>query len=316
MAIDFVTEFKKLQLVTPRLSFFQLNAVNSDYNYNCDGAKNCYLLANACDDEDCMYGRDYYGCKDCNDCDHIRNCTLCYQCLNCGDCYNSDYLQDSLNCNDCRYGYFLKGCRDCVGCVGLKQKQFHIFNEPYTEADYRAKLASLSDAEIRVRFEELKKSVPRLGFLEVNCEDSTGNNIFHCQRVHESYDASECQDSGYLLETKNLKDSWDITVLEKSELCYQVCSAHVLNNCNFCYFCVDSSNLEYCEYMINSHDCFGCISLHRKQYYILNQPYSKEDYFKKVAEIKDQLRAEGLYGQMLIPPTFPRQDTVSVWDRM
>ena len=63
-------------------------------------------------------------------------------------------------------------------------------------------------------------------------------------------------------------------------------------------------------------DCFGCISLHRKQYYILNKPYSKEEYFKQVAELKDQLRTQGIYGQMLITPCFPREDTVAVWDKM
>lgn len=316
MSIDFLTEYKKLQLVTPRLSYFQLNSVNSDYCYNCDNVKNGYLLANACNDEDCMYGRDFYGCKDCNDCDHIRNCTLCFQCLNSGDCYNCDYLQDSSNCSDSRYGYFLKGCRDCVGCVGISQKQFYIFNESYSKTDYLAKIASLSEKEIQEQFEALKKSIPRVGMLQINCENCTGNNLFHCQNVVESFDAVESQDCGYLLEAKNMKDSWDITVLEQSELCYQISCAHVLNNCNFCYFCTDSSNLEYCENVIASNDCFGCISLHRKQYYILNQPYTKEEYFKKVAEIKDQLRADGLYGQMLIPPTFPRQDTVVMWPTM
>lgn len=151
-----------------------MRSQNSEYCFNADGANNCYLVANVVNNENCMYGRDYYDNKDCVDCDHIKQCTLCYQCLNCGNCYNCDYLQDSLNCNDCRYGYFLKGCRDCV----------------------------------------------------------------------------------------------------------------------------------------------GCISLHRKQYYILNKPYTKEEYFVKVAEIKDQLRAAGLYGQMWIPSCFPKQDTVAVWEKM
>lgn len=314
--MDFLAEYTKLQLATPRLSYFQLNSVNSDYCYNCDNAKNCYLVANAVNDENCMYGRDFYDDVDCTDCDHTKSCTLCYQCLNCQNCYNSDYLQDSSNCNDCRFGYYLKGCKDCVGCVGLKQRQFCIFNEPYTEDDYWKKVASMSEEEMRSGMEKLKLQIPRIASWLVDTENCTGDNLFHCQNVHESFDASECQDSGYLLETKKLKDCWDITVLEDSELCYEVSSSHVLQNCTLCFFCVNSSNCEYSELMINCHDCFGCISLHRKQYYILNQPYTKEEYFKKVAEIKDELRAKGLYGQMFLPSAFPRQDTVAVWDRM
>ncbi len=316
MPIDFLNEYKKLQMKTPRFSFVSINCVNNDYSYNCDNVKNGYLLANAVNDEDCMYGRDVYGSKDCNDCDHIRECTLCYRCLSCENCYNCDYLQDSTNCSDCKFGYFLKGCRDCVGCVGLKQKQFYIFNEKYAEGDYRKKVAELSDQDVQKKFEELKRTVPRVNLLQIDCENCSGNDMFHCQNVHESYDVVECQDCGYMLESKRIKDSWDITILEGSELCYQVSSSHILNNCNFCYFCVECNDVEYGECLFSCKDCFGCISLHRKQYHILNQPYSKEEYFKKVEEIKGQLRAEGLYGQMIIPTTFPVEDTVVLWDRM
>lgn len=316
MDFDFLTEYKKLQLQAPRLSMVQLNAINSEYVYNADQVRNCYLIANAVKDENCMYGRDFYSNADCVDCDHLLQCTLCYQCLNCQDCYNSDFLQDCANSSDCRYGYYLKGCRDCTGCVGLKQKRFCLFNEQLTEAEYRARVAGLGRDEIVMRFEALKREVPRVHLLHVDSENCTGNNVYHSRNAHESYDVGECQDSGYLLETKDLRDCWDITVLEHGELNYQISSCYIMNNCNFCFFCVDSSNVEYGECLFNCQDCFGCIALHRKQYYILNQPYEKEAYFKRVAEIKDQLRAQGLYGQMILPPTFPREDTVAVWDRM
>lgn len=315
--MNFIAEYKKLQLRTPRLSMFQMKSENSEYCFNADGAKNCYLVANIVNNENCMYGRDFYDNKDCIDCDHIKGCTLCYGCLNCANCYNCDYLQDSLNCNDCRYGYLLKGCRDCIGCSGLTQKQFYIFNEPYSEMEYRERKKSLTDAEIVRRFEELKRKIPRVFALQVNAEDCTGNGIYHSKNVVESFDVNECQDSGYLLECKKVTDSWDISILEDAPMCYQVSSGHIMNNCNFCYFCVDCSNLEYCESMISSHDCFGCISLRRKQYYILNEgPYSKEEYFRKVTEIKDQLRRDGMYGQMWIPSCFPRGDTVAEWATM
>lgn len=315
--MDFLAEYTKLQLATPRLSgYVSSDSVNSDYNHNVAGAKNCYLLANAVRNENCMYGRDFYGDTDCMDCDHVTDCTLCYQCLNCANCYDCNFLQDCQNCQDCRYGYFLKGCKNCVGCVGLKQKQFHIFNEPYSEIEYRAKISELTSDDIKRRFEELKREVPRVGFLQTDSENFTGNGVYHCRNVFESFDVRECQDGGYLLECRKVTDSWDISVLEDSEMCYQISSSHILNNCNFCFFCVESSDLEYCEGLASCKDCFGCISLHRKQYYILNQPYTKDEYFAKVTEIKDQLRERGLYGKMFLPPTFPRKDTVAMWATM
>lgn len=314
--IDFLTEYKKLQLQTPRLSSFRMNDINSDYTYNVKDAKNCYLIANAVDNENCMYGRDFYGNHDCIDCDHILSCTLCYQCLSCENCYNCEFLQDSHNSSDCRYGYFLKGCKNCVGCVGLKQKSFHIFNEPYSEEEYHKKASSLTRDETVKRLETLKLEIPRVWAMEVDSENFTGNEVFHSKNVFESFDVNECQDSGYLLECKKVTDSWDITILEEGELCYQLSSCHIMSNCNFCFFCVDCHDVEYGEGLMACQNCFGCISLHRKRYYILNEPYGADEYFKKVAELKDQLRSQGLYGKMIIPPVFPREDTVAVWDRM
>lgn len=312
MTFDFLTEYKKLQLQEPRLSAYILNSENSDYCYNVENAKNCYLLANAVDNENCMYGRDFYQCEDCMDCDHVKKCSLCYQCLNCENCYNCDYLQDSLNCSDCSYGYFLKGCRNCIGCVGLKQKQFHIFNERYSEDEYKRKIKELKTEEIIERFNELKKTEPRLGVLQIDSENFTGNAVYHSKNIVESFDINDCQDGGYLLECKKVDDSWDITILEESELCYQLSSCRMLKNSNCCYFCARCSDIEYSENLIECQNCFGCISLHRKQYHILNKPYNKEDYFKRVAEIKNQLREKGLYGKMLIPPVFPLEDTVAL----
>ena len=314
--IDFLKEYRKLQLKTPRLSSFLLNSTNSTYTFNVDQAKNLYLIANSVNCQDCMYGRDVYDCSDCTDCNHVKNCTLCFGCLNCRNCYNCDFLQDSENCTDCRYGYYLRGCKNCIGCAGLTHKEFHIFNQPYSKDEYFKKIKTLNDEDIKKGFEKTKLQTPRINLSVINAENVTGNCIYNSKDICESYDVYDSRDCGYLLECKKLNDCWDITVLEGSELCYQVSSSHILNNCNFCYFCLDSSDLEFCECVMASEFCFGCISLHRKKYYILNQPYSKEEYFKITAEIKADLRAKNLYGKMLIPATFPHHDTVAVWDKM
>jgi hypothetical protein len=196
--------------------------------------------------------------------------------------------------------------------VGLKQKKFYIFNVRYSEEEYKRKVEELKYEEIIKRFNELKKEVPHLAILQQDSENFTGNGIYHSRNIVESYDVNECQDSGYMIECKNVNDSWDISILEESELCYQISSSRMLKNSNFCYFCARSSDIEYCENLIECQNCFGCISLHRKQYCILNKQYKKEDYFRKVAEIKTQLIEKNLYGKMFIPSVFPLEDTVAV----
>lgn len=314
--MDFFAELEQLQLKTPRLSLLQLQVVNSEYTVNTDRLKNCFLLSNAVGNEDCMYGRDFYGDTDCVDCDHIFGSQLCYQCLNCKNCYNCNELQDSENCRDCNYGYDLKGCADCIGCAGLRKRQYYIFNQPYSKEEYLAKKKSLTEAEIREEFEKVKLASPRVYAYQVSSENFTGNYVDHCQNVFEAYDVSECQDVAYMIESKKCHNSYDISILEEAGFCYEISAGHIMQNSNYCFLCASCSDLEYCELMFNCQNCFGCIGLNKKKYYILNQPYEKDEYFRKVAEIKADLRAKGEYGRRFLPSTYLAEDTVAVWERM
>ncbi|MBI4994887.1 hypothetical protein HZC21_04575 [Candidatus Peregrinibacteria bacterium] len=314
--MDFFAELEKLRRTQPRISAIRLNNTNSDYTANTDQCKNCYLIANAVHNEDCMYGRDFHDNSDCSDCDHIFGCTLCYECENCKQCWDSIHLQDSNNCQNCSYGYDLKDCRNCIGCVGLRKKEFHIFNMSYSKEDFFCKKASLKRHEIQAQFNELKLKIPRTYSLQIATENCFGDNIYNCKNIWYSFDVHECQDCGYIEECKQLHDCWDNTILEESQFCYQISSSHILNNCNFCFQCLSSNDCEFCEFVMNSRNCFGCISLNRKEYHILNRPYPKEEYFKRVSEIKTELRRERDYGGKFWSPTFPFEDTVAAWKKL
>ncbi len=314
--MDFFKEFELLKLKAPRIGSIRLNPVNSEYTHNTDHCKNCYLIANAVKNEDCMYGRDFYSNQDCVDCDHIADSTLCYECLNCKNCYDSSFLQDCEDCRDCSFGYDLKGCRNCISCVGLRKKEFYIFNEPYSKEKFFTKKKELSTAMVKNEMEKLKKIVPRLAAMQNDTENCVGDYIYHSKNAYSCFDIVECQDIGYLDECKKVKDSWDILTLENAELCYACSSNHILTNCNFCFMCVSSSDLEYCEFVMNSKYCFGCVSLNHKEYHILNRPYPREEYFKKVRKIKEQLKREGTYARTFLTPSYPWEDTVAIWPRM
>ena len=250
--MDFFEELEKLRKSRPRISAVRLNNINSDYTANTDQLKNCYLIANAVKNEDCMYGRDFYENSDCSDCDHIFKCTLCYECVNCRQCWDSSYLQDSNNCQNCEFGYDLKDCRDCIGCAGLRKKQFHIFNMPYSKEEFLARKSMLKREEIHTKFNEVKLKAPRVNSLQIATENCFGDNIYNSKNTWYSFDVSECQDSGYLEECKQMHDCWDISILEEAQFCYQISSSHILNNCNFCFQCMTSSDCEFCEFVANS----------------------------------------------------------------
>jgi len=234
-------------------------------------------------------------------------------------------MQDCENCNDCEYGYDLKGCRNCFGCASLRNKEYQIFNVQYKPEEYKTRLAELkenakssptSKEKNEKLFEEIKLKTPRVYCTQTNSENFFGNYIDHCQNTFYAFDVVECQDTGYIYESKKVKDSYDIMVLEDSELCYNLSSCHVMHNCDCCFFTTNCSDCHYSELLFNCDHCFGCVSLHHKKYHILNQPYEPEEYFKKVEEIKKELRDQNLYGVLTIPSTYPSEDTVENWKVM
>ncbi len=63
---------------------------------------------------------------------------LCYETCGSGtSAYNSKFLWDCWpNVRDCEYSMHLRSCSDCFGCVGLKKKQYCIFNKQYSKEEY------------------------------------------------------------------------------------------------------------------------------------------------------------------------------------
>ena len=144
-------------------------------------------------------------------------------------------------------------------------------------------------------------------------ENCTGDYIYHSHNVNVGFDVNNCQDVSYIEESKNVKDSYDIFILEDAALCYDVRCCHILYNSNFCYGCVSSSDLEYCDLVMNSKNCFGCVGINHRQFCILNEQYSREEYFVRVAEIKREMGSS--YGREFFRSTYPIEDTVAMWER-
>jgi hypothetical protein len=70
----------------------------------------------------------------------------------------------------------------------------------------------------------------------------------------------------------------------------------------YLWYCND---LFYSDSCNSSHDCFGCVGLHHKEYCILNKQYSKEEYEKTKAKIIDHMKKSGEWGQFFPPSCIP-----------
>ncbi len=105
------------------------------------------------------------------------------------------------------------------------------------------------------------------------------NNMKNCYFV---YDGTFAEDVSYGSGVFHSKDSLDITMARKCELCYEIVT------CINCYRTVFSQNCEDCVGVAFSfglrgcNDCFGCVNLQKKSYHIFNEPYTKEEYEEKI----------------------------------
>jgi hypothetical protein len=66
-----------------------------------------------------------------------------------------------------------------------------------------------------------------------------------------------------------------------------------LVGCHHCAWsddCTQSRYLTRCVSLSNCNYCFGCVGLSGKDFHILNEPHSRQEYFKLTQELTRQLR--------------------------
>lgn len=316
---SFVKEFKHLQLKQPRIALQFSQSENSDYTNYAFKNKNCYLVFGSHYNEDCYHLQYCYADKDCVDCDRADKSELSYECVFCSNLYNCNYLFNCFTCSDCEFGFDLVNCKNCFLCSGLRNVEYFIQNKPVPKESYAQKVK-----ELRLRFsaakqllEELEKInllTPRVNLIQKNCENCLGSYIENSKNSIFCYQLTNGEDCIYLRSmAHHVKDSVDCDQIgyDPSELLYECIGNSGNVNCNFCYASWHNHDLEYCEHVFNSHHCFGCISRNHAEYEILNVRYEKEEWFKRVAEIKQELRQQNLYGKWILPSTYPYEDTIA-----
>ncbi len=298
----FFEQFNELLHEVPLRNLNVLNAVRSDYTSNFTDPKNCYLCFNGNYCEDCMYSHGLSYCRDCVDVSHLSKCETCYGSFWLNACNNTFF---SNNCDSSFNMWFSKdctGCSNCFGCVGLRKKQYHIFNEPYDKESYAAKIKSFNlgsyDAveQMKKRAQEFWLRFPNKFIEGLHNTNVSGNYVDHSKNVRNSLFVREgenlrfCQ---YLQELPGSKECYDYSVWgDNNEFIYE-CHACGLGtqNLRFCLLTQeDAHDMEYSVVCNTTSHLFGCVGLRKKQYCILNKQYSKEEYEALVPKIRAHMK--------------------------
>ena len=317
--MDFIQKFRDLFLASPQCGSWTRASENCDYGDITTVSKDCYMCFNSGNCRNAYWCEDSRALTDCTDCAFCENCEMCYECVDCDTLYGSNFCQDCTNCEDVHFSYDLKRCKNCLGCAGLRNKKYYIFNKPFSKQKYEQEIKKLylDKAEIFVKLEKIKLEIPRMYVHQHDTTNCTGDYIYHSKNCHMCFDTRHTEDSGYIYQANldiGTKDSWDCCPIPTGmDLCYDIAYSHYLFNSKHLYWC---GNLKDSQYSINcfeSEHLFGCNYLKNKQkgFYILNEKISEAFYLEETEEIKKELYEKGIFTLYdLIYKQLPAKDSL------
>lgn len=305
---SFLEQFGDLWKAVPKIALMYTRSVNSEYTNISADSKNCYMIVESSNNENCIHCYWIQQSKDLVDVSFTNKVELSYES---DDSYDSYKIFYSKGCHDCRESYFLLDCRncsDCFGCVNLRNKQYHVFNEPLGKDGYEkflkeARLDTASGVEAtRKKFAEFLKTQPRKYAEIVNAVNSSGNYIKDAKNCNSCFHCYDAEDSKYGVHVwRDAKDCLDVdTTGRGAQMMYNSMNAGMNVSNQICSrMCWSSTFMSYCYYSFDSNNCFGCVGLRNKNYCILNKQYEPEEYKELVSRIRAKMVQDGEYGEYL-----------------
>ena len=318
----FFDQFNELQREVPRWNRIFINCENSEYTNNCENCKNSYMLFSSTDSEDCYYSTRLNKSNNCISCLRGMSSQYCSDCRSCHLCYDIHYSQVSLNCSNSYFLYDCQSCTDCIMCSGLRNKKYYILNKKYSKEDYeKYKEGFLRKIKVdinsfKAKFAELVKTAPIQSLLLVSVENCTGDYMGKSKNVVNGYNVVYNEDCINVYTCTKAKNCYDCFSLDHSELCLECDTSYELYDCLFCTYTVKLKNCRYCGQCVSLNNCFGCVGLKKKDYYILNKKYSKEEYFELLEKIEEHMKRTGEWGKPfpLSFSTFPYNKSMAQED--
>ncbi len=154
------------------------------------------------------------------------------------------------------------------------------------------------------QFQELQFKIPRIALLTKNSVNSEYTN--HSGDNKNCYMCVSTFYSENIMYSNNIwekgQDLCDCTmVIKNGVLSYECIDSSDIYNCQFCILLKNCTDCFYCYDLHNCQNCFLSFNLRNKNYMILNQQYSKEEYFKKIKNfnLNSNNSRQNLYKQFL-----------------
>lgn len=306
---SFFDQFSDLLQAVPHANLLNFETDNCDYANFCNESQNCYLCFGSGFMEDCQYLDWVYYAKNSFDCSYSQKSERDYMNVDCSQTYHSKFLYDCHNVSDSLYSIDCRNCKNCFGCVGLRNKEYYLFNKPCSPEEYERLTNQLRGPKYLQKIHEevakLKSAHPHLANRILASENCTGNDLENCKNCFDSYGVKDSQDCRFNFDTLQMKDSYDCNRAGMNELAYQSVAGGYNNDAQFFALSMGLHAARYAYECMHSKNIFGSVGLKHKDYVILNKQYNKEDFNSLVSKIVEHMNRTGEWGQFFPPALSP-----------
>ena len=308
----FFDQLKELSIQVPKTATYVSfgGGINNNCEYtNFSGEnKDCYLCFNASpENENCAYSRGIGKCRDAFDVYYADESERIYEGVNVHKCAGVAWGQNIFECVDSQLLLNCSGVQDCFGCVNLRHKSYYFFNEPLKKEEYKKRMSEILGSyakteEYKKRFAEHALKFPMRENNNLKSVNCTGDLIFASKNCNSCFEISDSEDMKYVFSTKLTKDCYDLLGHgRRAELMLEGVGIGIGARVIGSWWTDNSHDIEYSLAIMSSEHCFGCDSLKKNQYCILNKQYTKEEYEKIREKIVAELTSKNLYG-LFMPP--------------
>jgi hypothetical protein len=283
------------------------NVLNSPYSSGGRNLKNGYFCFGCYDTENVWYTNHTKTTKNIMDSRVVKNSEWVFNGYFSEHLYKSSFIFFSKSCIDSMFLYDCRNCINCFGCVNLRNKSHCIWNKQYTKEEYESFIKSNYPLSIdfinksNKTFFDLVYSLPLNASCNVNTQNSEGVLLQSSSDMFDVFDSFNSQNVRHSDGAISHKDSMDFLFSGGNSHHLYMCT-NVGSQSSNVKFSVSSKFCSDSEFIFNSKNCsncFMCFGLQNKSYCILNKQYSKDEYFKKVDDIKSKMILLGEYNDGL-----------------
>ncbi len=293
---SFFDQYKDLMAVTPKISLYSVQCINSDYTNFTLNSKDCYMCVGTTSSEEVLYSNFVRDVKNTIDSTFCYESELIYYGIDLTRCYHCLYAKNSVNCRDCFGIEECNDCHHCIGCYGLKNKEFHVFNKPVSKDTFQSiwnnALQHGWSLKILADLKSLREKQYVRNTHTINCENCFGDQIENGKNGFMCFDSKNIENARYAYFSPKNISCLDVTYTAPLwvEYCGECCSTLASNN--FAVF--QAAHESYAYYSTLCQNCdhiFGSAIIKKGKNIIFNTPYSVQEYDTLCGKIIDHMKS-------------------------